>query len=81
MSRAVRVFEQEFPQEARSEHSQAFLSGVMDTLMWLLDGINWALPQPYTRGSAEADAYVYGKDRGAQIVLRLTGSGASHGQR
>jgi len=81
MGKAVRVFEQEFPPESRSGHSHAFLSGVLDTLMWLLDGITWALPEPYRRGSQEADAYAYGKDRGAQLFLRITGSGATHAER
>lgn len=78
---AIRIFELEFPPESRNEHSHAFLRGVLDSLLRLLDGVCGLVPQPYQCGSAEADAYLFGTERGTQMVRRLTGPGARHAPR
>lgn len=71
-SKAQRVFDLAF-WPGRPARSNAYRSGVFDTLLKRLDGVN-DLPFPYQMGSAEADAYLAGIEEGLQLVQKVTGA-------
>lgn len=72
MSKAERVFELAF-WPGRPARSAAYRAGVRDTLLRRLDGV-LDIPFPYQHGSAEADAYLSGKDEGMRIAKDVNGA-------
>ncbi len=69
--KAIKVFDLAFP-PSRMPRSKAYKTGVLDTLLKQLDGIQ-DLPMPYQLGSAEGDAYLAGVDEGGKLARELMG--------